>query len=102
MLKITHKKKRKILFIFDDIFHAMRQFNIIFRHELRNTIELYQNNKKDIFIVFIGVCDPKKPRQKPLQGKHIRREKSTENIFIFVKSYKMVMKILFSCDAFCV
>ena len=40
------------MFIFDDIFHAMRQFYIVqpqFKHELRNTIELYQNNKKDIF-----------------------------------------------------
>ena len=93
-----------MVFISDDIFHAMRQFYIQpqFKHELRNTIELYQNNKKDIFIVFIGVCDPKKPRQKLLQGKHIRRETSQENIFIFVKSYKMVMKISFSRDAFCV
>ena len=73
-----------------------------FKHELRNTIELYQNNKTGIFIVYIGVCDPKKPRQKLLQGKHIRRETLQENIFIFVKSYKMVVKISFSCDAFCV
>ena len=100
----TKKESKKMRFTFDDVIHAMRQFNIhkiYLKPKLTYTIELYQNNKKDIFFVvlFIGVCDPKKTRHKLLQGKHVRREKCNKEE-LFVNRRKIVLKISFLDDAF--